>query len=87
MGSSTTLASTQIDYATFTVTAGRAMLAEASEAAKRNKSLPASPGQSTLESERYNEQFFSSVVGGADLEKATADYDAYVTKTLNAYGD
>ena len=35
MGSSTTLASTQIDYATFTVTAGRAMLAEASEAAKR----------------------------------------------------
>lgn len=59
----------------------------ASEAAKSNKSLPASPGQSTLESERYNEQFFSSVVGGADLAKATADYDAYVTKTLNAYGD
>lgn len=59
----------------------------ASEAAKSNKSLPASPGQSTLESERYNEQFFASIVGGADLEKATADYDTYVTKTLNAYGD
>ncbi|PRB18273.1 extracellular solute-binding protein [Microbacterium sp. MYb62] len=59
----------------------------ASEAAKSNKSLPASPGQSTLESERYNEQFFASIVGGADLEKAAADYDTYVTKTLNAYGD
>lgn len=35
VGSSSTLASTQIDYATFTVTAGRAMLAEASEAAAR----------------------------------------------------
>lgn len=35
VGSSSTLASTQIDYATFTVTAGRAMLAEASEAAGR----------------------------------------------------
>lgn len=33
VGSSTTLASTQINYATLTVTAGRAMLAEASEAA------------------------------------------------------
>lgn len=35
VGSSSTLASTQIDYATFTVTAGRAMLAEASEAAAK----------------------------------------------------
>jgi hypothetical protein len=33
VGSSTTLASTQINYATLTVTAGRAMLAAASEAA------------------------------------------------------
>lgn len=33
VGSSTTLASTQINYATLTVTAGRALLAEASEAA------------------------------------------------------
>lgn len=55
------------------------------EAAATNKSLPASPGQSTLESERYNEQFFSSIVGGADIKKATADYDEYVTKTLNAF--
>ena len=35
VGSSTTLASTQINYATLTVTAGRALLAEASEAAKK----------------------------------------------------
>jgi hypothetical protein len=33
VGSSTTLASTQINYATLTITAGRAMLAAASEAA------------------------------------------------------
>jgi hypothetical protein len=35
VGSSTTLASTQINYATLTVTAGRAMLAEASEVAAK----------------------------------------------------
>jgi len=35
VGSSTTLASTQIDYATLTVTAGREMLARASEAAQQ----------------------------------------------------
>jgi hypothetical protein len=33
VGSSTTLASTQINYATLTITAGRALLAEASEVA------------------------------------------------------
>lgn len=38
VGSSTTLASTQIDYATLTVTAGRAMLIEASEAAANGDS-------------------------------------------------
>jgi hypothetical protein len=36
VGSSTTLASTQINYATLTVTAGRAMLAAASEAAAQS---------------------------------------------------
>lgn len=35
VGSSTTLASTQINYATLTITAGRAMLAAASEAAAK----------------------------------------------------
>lgn len=35
VGSSSTLASTQIDYVTFTITAGRAMLASASEAAAK----------------------------------------------------
>ena len=44
MGSSTTLASTQINYATLTVTAGRAMLASASEAAAQ-----ASNGESSGE--------------------------------------
>lgn len=44
VGSSTTLASTQINYATLTVTAGRAMLAAASEAAAQ-----ASSGESSGE--------------------------------------
>lgn len=44
VGSSTTLASTQINYATLTVTAGRAMLASASEAAAQ-----ASNGESSGE--------------------------------------
>jgi len=44
VGSSTTLASTQINYATLTVTAGRAMLAAASEAAAQ-----ASNGESSGE--------------------------------------
>jgi hypothetical protein len=38
VGSSTTLASTQINYATLTVTAGRSMLAAASEAAAQASS-------------------------------------------------
>ena len=44
VGSSTTLASTQINYATLTVTAGRAVLASASEAAAQ-----ASNGESSGE--------------------------------------
>jgi len=56
----------------------------AGEASKNSKPLPASPGEATLESERYHEQFFSSIVGGADIEQAAAEYDEYVTDALNA---
>jgi hypothetical protein len=42
VGSSTTLASTQINYATLTVTAGRAMLAAASEAAAQATDIASS---------------------------------------------
>ena len=50
VGSSTTLASTQIDYATLTVTAGRQLLAQASEAAAQASSEGSGGGGSGGES-------------------------------------
>lgn len=56
----------------------------AAEAATVSKALPASPGWAALESERYNEQFFSSIAGGADIPTAAAEYDRYVSEALNS---
>lgn len=56
------------------------------EAVVINHALPVTPGQATLDGERYNEQFFSSVVAGADIPSAAAEYDAHVAEVFNATG-
>jgi N,N'-diacetylchitobiose transport system substrate-binding protein len=61
-------------------------LATASEAAKTSNPLPNSPGEATLETEAYNEQFFSKIAGGADIVKAAAEYDKHATDVFNSLG-
>ncbi|MFD6698625.1 MULTISPECIES: extracellular solute-binding protein [unclassified Microbacterium] len=56
------------------------------EASKFNRALPAVPGWATLETERYNEQFFSSIAAGDDPKKAAAAYDEHVADVLNSTG-
>ncbi|GHH79100.1 sugar ABC transporter substrate-binding protein [Streptomyces sulfonofaciens] len=62
-------------------------LTVASEASKISQPLPNSPGEATLETERYNEQFFSKIAGGADIATASAAYDKHATKAFNSLGD
>ncbi|MFD4958725.1 extracellular solute-binding protein [Microbacterium sp. NPDC058389] len=57
------------------------------EASKYNKALPAVPGWATLETERYNEQFFSSIAAGDDAAAAAKTYDAHVADVLNSTGN
>jgi N,N'-diacetylchitobiose transport system substrate-binding protein len=59
-------------------------LAVASQAAKNSHPLPNSPGEATLETERYNEQFFSKIAAGGDIAKASADYDKHATAAFNS---
>lgn len=56
------------------------------QAVESNHALPVTPGQATLDGERYNEQFFSSIVSGADLASAAHDYDEHVAEAFNATG-
>lgn len=62
-------------------------LTVAAQASKVSQPLPNSPGEATLETERYNEQFFAKIAGGADIAQASAAYDKHATKALNALGD
>jgi len=55
-----------------------------SEAAKVNHAMPVTPGQATLDGERYNEQFFASIVSGDDIAAKAKEYDAHVAEVFNA---
>ncbi|MFF6961595.1 MULTISPECIES: extracellular solute-binding protein [unclassified Streptomyces] len=68
----------------FTPTGVPEQLTVASKAAEISQPLPGSPGEATLETERYNEQFFSKIAGGADIAKASADYDKHATDAFNS---
>ncbi|MEW2544749.1 extracellular solute-binding protein [Streptomyces sp. NPDC047002] len=59
-------------------------LTVASEASKNSRALPNSPGEATLETERYNEQFFSKIAGGADIASSSAAYDKHATDAFNS---
>ncbi|MFJ9034104.1 extracellular solute-binding protein [Streptomyces sp. NPDC102274] len=62
-------------------------LTVASRASKISQPLPGSPGEATLETERYNEQFFSQIARGADIAKASAAYDKHATDAFNSLSD
>lgn len=70
--------------AAFTPAGVPEQLTVASKAAQNSQPLPSSPGEATLETERYNEQFFSKIAGGADIAKAAADYDKHATDAFNS---
>jgi N,N'-diacetylchitobiose transport system substrate-binding protein len=59
-------------------------LTVAAQAARISSPLPVTPGEATLETEKYNEQFFSEIAGGADIATAAAEYDRHATDAFNA---
>lgn len=62
-------------------------LTVASQASKVSQPLPNSPGEATLETERYNEQFFSKIASGADIASSSAAYDKHATEAFNSLSD
>ncbi|MFF2184718.1 extracellular solute-binding protein [Streptomyces sp. NPDC058155] len=62
-------------------------LTVASQASKVSRPLPNSPGEATLETERYNEQFFSKIASGADIASSSAAYDKHATDAFNSLSD
>jgi len=54
------------------------------QAATVSQALPSTPGEATLETESYNEQFFSKIAKGADIAAAAKDYDKHATEAFNA---
>ena len=64
-----------------------AQLTVASQASRVSQALPNSPGEATLETERYNEQFFSKIASGADIPKAADEYDKHATDAFNSLSD
>jgi N,N'-diacetylchitobiose transport system substrate-binding protein len=56
----------------------------AAQASQVSSPLPNSPGEATLETERYYEQFFSKIAGGADITGAAAEFDKHATAAFNA---
>ncbi|MFI6348233.1 extracellular solute-binding protein [Streptomyces sp. NPDC050560] len=62
-------------------------LTVASRAGKLSTPLPGSPGEATLETERYNEQFFSKIASGSDPATASAAYDKHATDAFNSLGN
>ncbi|KIF77538.1 hypothetical protein QR77_34220 [Streptomyces sp. 150FB] len=72
----------------FTPTTGiPAQLTVASQASRNSQALPNSPGEATLETERYNEQFFSKIAGGAAIPEASDAYDKHATDAFNSLSD
>ncbi|MEU4575179.1 MULTISPECIES: extracellular solute-binding protein [Nonomuraea] len=61
-------------------------LTTGAEAVRSNHALPVTPGQATLDGERYNEQFFSDIAAGKDIAARAAEYDAHIAKAFNATG-
>jgi ABC-type glycerol-3-phosphate transport system substrate-binding protein len=56
----------------------------AAQASQLSSPLPNSPGEATLEIERYNEQFFSKIAGNTDITGAASEYDKHATDAFNA---
>ncbi|MGN7704418.1 extracellular solute-binding protein [Cellulosimicrobium sp. ES-005] len=56
------------------------------QAVEINHALPVTPGQATLDGERYNEQFFASIAAGKDIPASAKAYDAHVAEVFNATG-
>jgi N,N'-diacetylchitobiose transport system substrate-binding protein len=56
----------------------------AAQASQLSSPLPNSPGEATLETERYNEQFFSKIAGNTDIPGAASEYDKHATDAFNA---
>jgi N,N'-diacetylchitobiose transport system substrate-binding protein len=56
----------------------------AAQASQLSSPLPSSPGEATLETERYNEQFFSKIASGTDITTAASEYDKHATAAFNA---
>ena len=56
----------------------------AAQASQLSSPLPNSPGEATLETERYNEQFFSKIAGNTDITGAASEYDKHATDAFNA---
>lgn len=54
------------------------------QAATVSRSLPSTPGEATLETESYNEQFFSKIAKGSDIADAAQEYDKHATEAFNA---
>ncbi|MCI2417003.1 extracellular solute-binding protein [Saccharopolyspora sp. K220] len=61
-------------------------LTVAAQASGHSFPLPNSPGEATLENERYNEQFFSKIASGADIAQSAAEYDKHATDVFNKQG-
>jgi N,N'-diacetylchitobiose transport system substrate-binding protein len=54
------------------------------QAATVSRALPATPGEATLETENYNEQFFSKIAKGSEIAAAAQEYDKHATEAFNA---
>jgi N,N'-diacetylchitobiose transport system substrate-binding protein len=54
------------------------------KAATVSQALPATPGEATLETESYNEQFFAKIAKGSDIAEAAKEYDKHATEAFNA---
>ncbi|TCC44268.1 extracellular solute-binding protein [Kribbella capetownensis] len=54
------------------------------QAATVSQALPATPGEATLETESYNEQFFAKIAKGSDIGSAAGEYDKHATEAFNA---
>jgi N,N'-diacetylchitobiose transport system substrate-binding protein len=55
----------------------------AGQASQLSSPLPNSPGEATLETERYNEQFFSKIAGSTDITGAASEYDKHASDAFN----
>jgi N,N'-diacetylchitobiose transport system substrate-binding protein len=54
------------------------------QAATVSRALPATPGEATLETESYNEQFFAKIAKGSDIAKSAEEYDKHATEAFNS---